>query len=493
MKLFKLISCLFFLCLQVQTFAQKDSLDKYILTPPTSPKPHINGAAVFGVRPGSPVLYKIAVSGTKPMHYKVEQLPDGLTVDEHTGIITGVLNTRGDYKMKIIASNTLGKAQRNFTIKVGELLGLTPAMGWNSWNCWGLSVNAERVKASAQAMIDKGLIDHGWSYINIDDGWEAEHRNTNGSIASNNKFPDMKSLSDWLHAQGLKFGIYSSPGTRTCGGFLGSYQHELQDATTYANWGVDYLKYDWCSYGDVYKKEGDTSVAAFKKPYFTMEKALAQQHRDIYYSLCQYGMRDSWKWAPEVGGNSWRTTGDINDSWKSLTGIWFSQASLYPYASPGHWNDPDMLIVGMLGWGDHLHPTKLTPDEQYTHISMWCLLSAPLLIGCDMSRLDNFTTSLLTNDDVIALDQDVLGKQARQIIKNNDYQIWVKELSDGSHAIGVFNISKQTKDITIHWKDLGLSKKEHVRDLWRQKDLGKYKNSFVTPVASHGVRLIKVW
>ncbi|HEU0226159.1 MAG TPA: putative Ig domain-containing protein, partial [Arachidicoccus soli] len=311
MKLFKLISCLFFLCLQVQTFAQKDSLDKYILTPPTSPKPHINGAAVFGVRPGSPVLYKIAVSGTKPMHYKVEQLPDGLTVDEHTGIITGVLNTRGDYKMKIIASNTLGKAQRDFTIKVGELLGLTPAMGWNSWNCWGLSVNAERVKASAQAMIDKGLIDHGWSYINIDDGWEAEHRNTNGSIASNNKFPDMKSLSDWLHAQGLKFGIYSSPGTRTCGGFLGSYQHELQDATTYANWGVDYLKYDWCSYGDVYKKEGDTSVAAFKKPYFTMEKALAQQHRDIYYSLCQYGMRDSWKWAPEVGGNSWRTTGDI--------------------------------------------------------------------------------------------------------------------------------------------------------------------------------------
>ncbi|ANI88636.1 hypothetical protein A9P82_04630 [Arachidicoccus ginsenosidimutans] len=492
MKSLKLLSSLAFTLIACASFSQSDSLDKYILTPPPSPKPHINGAEVFGVRPNSPVIYKIAASGQKPLHYEVKNLPQGLSVDASTGVITGALKNAGDYKMEVTVSNALGKNKRNFTIKVGNQLGLTPAMGWNSWNCWGLSVNADRVKSSARAMIDKGLIDYGWSYINIDDGWEAAQRNADGTISPNEKFPDMKSLSDWLHAQGLKFGIYSSPGTRTCGGFLASYQHELQDAATYASWGVDYLKYDWCSYDSVYRAEGDTTDAAFIKPYTIMQKALLQQPRDIYYSLCQYGWRDVWKWGANVNGNSWRTTGDINDSWGSLTSIWSRQAPLYPYASPGHWNDPDMLVVGMLGWSDNLHPTKLTPDEQYTHISLWCLLSAPLLIGCDMSKLDNFTTSLLTNDEVLALDQDILGKQAQQIIKKDDYQIWVKQLEDGTHAIGIFNLSKEAKTIHVDWKELNLSETLTVRDLWRKKDLGKFKKGFDTKVNSHGVELIKV-
>jgi hypothetical protein len=303
----------------------------------------------------------------------------------------------------------------------------------------------------------------------------------------------MKALGDWLHAQGLKFGIYSSPGPLTCGGYLGSYEHEMQDATSYANWGIDYLKYDWCSYGDIYKKAGDTSLAAYMKPYRVMQHALKAQSRDIYYSLCQYGMHDVWKWAPEVDGNSWRTTGDITDTWESLSSIGFTQNKLYHYAMPGHWNDPDMLIAGQVGWGEDLRSTRLTPDEQYTHISLWCLLSAPLLIGCDISKMDDFTLNLLTNDEVLAIDQDPLGKQARQKIKKNNYQVWVKKLEDSSYAVGIFNLAKNYQVITVNWKDAGLKSNCRARDLWQQKDLGSFKTSFTAKIPPHGVILLKVW
>jgi hypothetical protein len=464
----------------------------YILTPPPPLTPRINGANVFGVRPGSPVIYKIAATGEKPLQYTVENLPQGLYVDEGTGVISGTLSKAGEYKMKFIVSNSKGRDERAFTIEVGDLIALTPAMGWNSWNCWGLSVSDAKVRSSAQALIDKGLIDHGWNYINIDDGWESPQRDSNGNIVPNEKFPSMRGLGDWLHAHGLKFGIYSSPGTRTCGGYLASYQHEMQDATSYASWGIDYLKYDWCSYGDVYKKEGDTSVAAFMKPYKVMQHALQAQNRDIYYSLCQYGMKDVWKWGPEVSGNSWRTTGDITDTWQSLYSIGFSQDKLYRYAMPGHWNDPDMLIVGQVGWGENLHPTRLTADEQYTHISLWCLLSAPLLIGCDISKMDDFTLNLLTNDEVLAIDQDMLGKQAQQKIKKSNYQVWMKKLEDGSYAIGIFNLSKTYQPVTVSWKTLGLNEDYKVRDLWQQKNLGEFKTTFTTKVAPHGVTLVKL-
>jgi hypothetical protein len=463
----------------------------YNLTPPVSSSPKINGAKLFGVRPGSPFLYKIAATGEKPLQYSVEDLPAGLHVDITTGILTGTLLKAGDYKMNFIVKNNLGETKREFTVRCGNLLALTPPMGWNSWNCWGLSVSDEKLKSSAQAMIDKGLIDHGWTYMNIDDGWEAEKRNIKGEIMANNKFPDMKALGDWLHGKGLKFGIYSSPGPKTCGGYPGSYKFEKQDAVTYANWGIDYLKYDWCSYGDL--KEGkDTALAAYQKPYKLMQTFLRSQKRDIIYSLCQYGMKEVWKWGAKVDGNCWRTTGDITDNWKSLSRIGFNQTVQYPYAQPGRWNDPDMLIVGQVGWGENLHPTNLNPDEQYTHISLWCLLSAPLLIGCDISKLDDFTLNLLTNDEVLAVDQDPLGKQAQQVIKNDRYQVWVKELEDGTKAIGIFNLSDDHMKITINRNELGLPDKCKVRDLWRQKDLGSFKESFTAKVVPHGVILLKI-
>jgi len=464
----------------------------YILTPPVSDFPKINSAKAIGVRPGSPFLYKIAATGVKPLQYAVENLPKGLKVDAATGIITGTLMNKGDYPVTMKVKNAKGSAEKQLTIKVGDLLALTPPMGWNSWNCWGLSVNDEKVKASAQALIDKGLIDHGWTNINIDDGWEIAQRNADGTITSNEKFPNMKALGDWLHGKGLKFGIYSSPGPRTCGGFLGSYQHELQDAKTYADWGIDYLKYDWCSYAEI--AGNDNSLTMRQKPYLLMRDALLKQNRDIVYSLCQYGMSNVWEWGEQVNGNCWRTTGDITDTWESLSGIGFSQTVQYKYAKPGRWNDPDMLVVGQVGWGENLHPTGLTPDEQYTHISLWCLLSAPLLIGCDISNMDDFTLNLLTNDEVIAVDQDVLGKQAQQMVANNSYQVWMKELEDGGYAVGIFNLKNDYQTVTLKWDEIGLNKEgdKKIRDLWRQKDLGAFKDSFSTHVAPHGVTLIKI-
>lgn len=463
----------------------------YILTPPVSASPKINGAKIFGVRPGSPFLFKIPATGKGKLLYSVENLPEGLQVNKNTGIITGTLKNEGEYKMTFVVKNLIGIDKRAFTVKCGNLLALTPPMGWNSWNCWGLSINETRLKASAQAMIDKGLINHGWTYMNIDDGWEAETRNANGEIVANHKFPDLKKTGDWLHEKGLKFGIYSSPGTKTCGNYLGSYQHEAQDAKSYANWGVDYLKYDWCSYDSVFDAEKDTSLAAYKKPYTLMGEILKNQNRDIVFSLCQYGMKNVWEWGATVNGNTWRTTGDITDTWESLSSIGFNQTSQYAYAAPGRWNDPDMMIVGEVGWGDNLHPTRLTVDEQYTHVSLWCLLSAPFLIGCDLSKLDDFTLNLLTNDEVIAVDQDVLGKQAKQIIKTADYQVWLKELEDGSKAIGIFNVSSKDDVVRFYWSDIGLSNSQKVRDLWRQKDIGNFDGMFATKVAAHGVTLIK--
>jgi alpha-galactosidase len=470
-----------------------------ILTPKPPATPRINGAKVFGVRPGSPFMYTIAATGRRPMTFAAENLPEGLKLDPQTGRITGVMQKRGEYNVILRAENALGQARRNFKIVCGDAIALTPPMGWNSWNCFAHAVDDAKVRSAADAMVQSGLIDHGWTYINIDDCWEikpgskdpllqGEPRDQNGMINTNKKFPDMKALCDYIHGKGLKVGIYSSPGPLTCAGFTGSYQYEEQDARRYAQWGFDYLKYDWCSYSRVARGR---SLPVLKKPYQVMRAALDTVHRDIVFSLCQYGWGNVWEWGAEVGGNSWRTTGDIVDTWSSMSKIGFSQAGHEKYAGPGHWNDPDMLVVGMVGWGN-LHPTKLTPHEQYTHISLWCLLCSPLLIGCDMAQLDEFTLNLLTNDEVLEVSQDPLGKQAGRVSQADNLEVWAKEMEDGSLAVGLFNRGEMENNVVAKWSDLGLSGKKIVRDLWRQKDLGEFEDRFSATVPRHGVVLVRI-
>lgn len=482
-----------------------------ILTPKPSPKPRINSAKIFGVRPGNPFLYTIAATGERPMAFSADHLPGGLNLDSQSGRITGKLMEKGEYLVTLRARNPLGEAERKLKIVCGSTIGLTPAMGWNSWNCFASAVTAEHVKSAADAMVKSGLINHGWTYINIDDYWQVHRdskdptlqgpqRDAEGRILPNPRFPDMKGLADYVHNLGLKVGLYSSPGPWTCGGCVGSYQHEEIDARQYGEWGFDYLKYDWCSYGKTKgtqnwptdEEQRRYELAFMKKPYIEMRAALDRVPRDIMYSLCQYGMGNVWEWGTEVGGNSWRTTGDIVDTWRSLSEIGFNQAGKEKFAVPGHFNDPDMLIVGKVGWGPRLHPTRLTPNEQYTHISLWCLLASPLLIGCDMTQLDDFTLNLLTNDEVLEVNQDPLGKQAARVATDGKIEIWAKDLEDGSKAVGLFNRGETEMPAAAQWADLGLSGKQTVRDLWRQKDIGTFEGKFQVNVPRHGVMLVKI-
>ena len=465
----------------------RESLEMpYILTPKPGKSPRINGAKVFGIRPWSPFLYKVAATGQPPLTYSAESLPEGLHLRAGDGLITGYISKKGEYKVRLKVTNSFGAAERDFTIKCGDLISLTPPMGWNSWNVWGLSVSDKKVRQAGEAFISSGLINHGWTYINIDDGWEDTH-DKNGNIIPNSKFPDMKTMCTYIHSLGLKVGIYSSPGPKTCGGYEGSYNFEEKDARNYADWGIDYLKYDWCSYGGIAPNPNENQL---KAPYREMRKYIRKVNRDIHFSLCQYGMGDVWTWGNEVDGNSWRTTGDIEDSWESLSGIGFTQSKCSPFSAPGRWNDPDMLVVGWVGWGPKLHYTRLTPNEQYTHVTLWSLLAAPLLIGCDLTQLDAFTLSLLTNDEVLAINQDPLGKQGKKVSKNDEYQIWVRDLEDGSKAVGLFNLTENQLPVNVNLDDLLMKGKWMMRDVWPQTDLGLVQTHFEMSVPPHGTRLL---
>jgi alpha-galactosidase len=469
-----------------------------ILTPLPAPTPRINGASVYGARPQHPFLYRIPATGVRPMSFSAKGLPPGLTLNG-SGIISGKATSRGMWRVQLTAKNSRGTATRELRIVIGDTIALTPPLGWNSWNCFAEDVDAAKVLGAAQALVRSGLADHGWSYINIDDCWMRKPakdssariptRDAQGRILSNEKFPNMKGLCDNVHALGLKIGTYTGPGALTCAGYTGAFGHEEADARRFAEWGFDYLKYDWCSYEQTAK---DHSLPELQKPYRLMRAALDKAPRDIVYSLCQYGMGDVWKWGAEVGGNAWRTTGDITDSWESMEGIGFSQQGKEAFAGPGRWNDPDMLVVGLVGWGPTLHPTRLTPSEQYTHITLWSLLAAPLLIGCDLTKLDPFTTSLLSNDEVLEVNQDALGRQASRVAVTPNTEVWAKDMEDGSKAVGLFNRSEKPQQVRVLWKDLGLAGTLAVRDLWRQQDLRAQKDSFTMDVPPHGAALLRV-
>lgn len=510
------------------------------LTPPSPDTPRINGPSVFGVRPGSPFLYAVPATGVRPMTFSAEGLPEGLTLDPATGQITGKLFHEGTNAVTLIARNATGEARKPFRIIAGPTICLTPPMGWNSWNCWGGQVSQEKVLRSAEAIKAAGLDRHGWTYVNIDDGWQGKRGGPLLAIQPNSKFPDMKGLADRIHALGLKFGIYSTPWRGSYEGHIGGScdqrdgtyawiesgdhnefmrigntdpsfndlpggaQNEVArnksqqgalvmakrksnwtfgkfpfadaDARQWGEWGVDYLKYDWNPI-DVPHVEA-------------MSKALGNTGRDIVFSLSNSApFKNAADW--QKLATLWRTTGDINDSWKSMSGIGFEkQGGWVSYEVPGHFNDPDMLVVGRVGWGNP-HPSKLTPDEQYTHVSLWCLLSAPLLLGCDLEHLDPFTLGLITNDEVLALDQDELCKPAVCVTQGTPLKVYVKDLADGTKAIGLFNTGETPATLTLDWKQAGLSGKQKLRDLWRQKDLGTFEGSYSAQVPVHGAVLLK--
>jgi alpha-galactosidase len=485
-----------------QTVSIAAEEEAVVLTPPSPPTPLIHGAKVFGVHPGSPFLFTVAATGDRPMTFSADNLPMGLMLDSNTGRITGTISQANNYQVTLHAKNALGEAQRPFLIKVGDTLALTPPMGWNSWNCFASSVSDVKIRDAADAMVKSGLINHGWCYINIDDTWQGTRTAPDHALEANNKFPDMKGLCRTIHGMGLKAGIYSTPWSKSyagytggtsnnsdggqgplpSGGSIGTYSFAVPDAKEWAQWGFDYLKYDWRPI-----KAPETQE---------MFAALRTSGRDIVFSLSNSAPFDGVSTYAPIS-NSWRTTDDIRDNWESMSGIGFSQDKWAPYARPGHWNDPDMLVVGWVGWGTP-HPSHLSPDEQYTHISLWCLLSAPLLIGCDLTKLDPFTLGLLTNDEVIDIDQDPLGQEAHLVkstaAENASIQIWARQLQDGSTAVGLFNLSRYASATgVVNWSDLYLTGSQTVRDLWRQKDLGTFDQKFESrPIPPHGVLLIRL-
>lgn len=525
------------------------------LTPKPPATPRINGPRVYGERPGRPFLFTIPATGDEPIRYAAQGLPAGLALDEKLGRITGAVAEPGEYKVTLTATNSQGKDTRTLLVKIGDTICLTPPMGWNSWNCFAGAVDQEKVLAQAEAMAKSGLIKHGWTYINIDDTWQGDRGGPFNAIQGNKKFPDMKQLCDQIHGLGLKAGIYSTPWVQSYAGYpggsamtadgkwtkvtgpkqvnkktlpwnMGPFPFAKQDAKQWAQWGFDYLKYDW----------NPIEVPQVQE----MADALKGSGRDFVFSLSNSAPFDhAADWARLA--NAWRTTGDIRDTWDSMCRNGFSQDKWAPYAGPGHWNDPDMLVIGKVGWGPKLHPTGLTPDEQYTHITLWCLLASPMLIGCDMTQMDDFTLSLLSNDEVLAVDQDPLGRQATRVKEDLDAgtETWARPLADGTTAVGLFNRGRyllqpprrsrggaaaapqtwrlidrsthkaetfETKDaaeaalqktagpaqITVDWADMHLTGSKEVRDLWRQRDLGQADARFTATVPFHGAVMLKI-
>ncbi|HEY6083369.1 MAG TPA: NPCBM/NEW2 domain-containing protein [Chitinophagaceae bacterium] len=474
-----------------------------ILTPRPGPEPRINGPKVYGCRPGNPFLYRIPATGKRPIRFSADNLPAGLALDSVTGIISGTIVNRGEYKVMLNAQNDHGRNSRVFRISCGDILALTPPMGWNDWYAHYGRITDKMMREAADIIISSGMADAGYQYVNIDDCWMNAQknndpgrvgpaRNEQGNILPNSYFPDMKGLTDYIHSRGLKAGIYTSPGPTTCAGYTGSFKHEAQDAKQFADWGFDFLKYDRCSYGG---GMGVFTEAMEQKPYRLMGNLLKEQKRDIIFNLCQYGRSEVWKWGAEVGGQSWRTGGDLGFGLDRIFDVALKNAEYGAYSKPGAWNDPDYIQIGYVGnanGGGLPALSRLTPTEQYSFMSLWCLLAAPLIYSGDLTRLDAFTLNVLCNPEVIDVDQDPLGKSAEVIRKTGDSFLMIKELEDGSKAVGLCNSGETPVKVTLKWSDAGIHGKQVVRDLWRQRDLGYFQDEFKAIVPRHGVVLIRI-
>jgi len=460
------------------------------------------------------------------MRFSAEGLPEGIKLDAARGILSGTTPKRkGEYRIVFRAANQHGEDSAVWTLVVGETLALTPPMGWNHWYTHYHHVTDKIIRQAADTMVSSGMADVGYSYVSIDDCWMridpkyvpestspkrstasrglnvetkvGPTRDAQGRILPARDFPDMKALTDYIHHYGLKAGIYTSPGPRTCQRFEGSYAHEEIDARTFAEWGFDLLKYDWCSYGQIVGRR--PTLEDMQKPYILMGRLLREQDRDIVLNLCQYGMGEVWKWGKQVGGHSWRIGGDLGFTLTKggVYAIARKTIDLRAYNGPGSWNDPDYIILG--NWrkpfvkvGDFI-PVELTPNEQYSYMSLWCLMACPMFFSGDMGTLDDFTRNILCNTELIAVNQDRLGKCCEPVEMTDRQWIVAKPLADGSLAVGLFNLDDQgDRQITLHWSQLGLDGPREVRDLWRQKDLGRIDGKLSVLVGPRGCAVLKI-
>lgn len=464
--------------------------------------PQLLGPRVLGARPGNPFLYRIPATGKRPLSFDADNLPGGLKLDKKQGIISGVTPPEGEYRIQLRAANVQGHSHRSLALIAGPRLALTPPMGWSTWYSAYDNISDAWVRQQAEALVKTGLADHGYAYINIDDGWNRKPaagptRDLQGNVIPNERFPDMAALTGYIHSLGLKAGIYISPGPTTCAGYEGSLGHEEQDAKQFAAWGFDFLKYDWCSYGKI---ATDKSRDEYMKPYRLMGGILQQLPRDFVFNLCQYGMSDVWEWGREVGGHFWRTTGDISlastkaeDAWRNMEKVGFGQAGKERWAGPGGWNDPDNILLGQILVGGKLSASPLSPDEQKTYFTLWSLLAAPLVLGGDLTKMDKATLDILTNDEIITLNQDLRGQQAVPVRRQGGIEIWVKALRDGSKAAGVFNRSEAATSIAVDAEDFGWHKNFQLRDLWARKELGRDRKVYKVEVPRHGVVALRAW
>lgn len=367
-----------------------------------------------------------------------------------------------------------------------QMLAATPPMGWSTWNYFHHDISDALIREQADALVVSGMRDAGYVYVNIDGGWEG-YRDADGVLHPNSNFPDMKALGAYIHSKGLKFGIYSGPGPGTCANAPASYGHEAQDAKMFASWGVDFLKYDLCTFREIMQREsgGDVQksdaimIAAYRK----MHNDLLATGRPILFSLCQYGWGRVWTWAPEVGGNMWRTSGDISDNYGRMTSIGFREAGLARYAGPGHWNDPDILEVGNGG---------MTPDEERTHFALWAMLAAPLIAGNDLTSMSAESRSILLNKDVIAVDQDPLGKQGDRAYAEGPLEVWSKPLEGGDMAVALFNRIKGATRMTLRLEAVGWHGPAMARNLWTHDSVGTISGTYTVTVPGHGVVMLRL-
>ena len=492
--------------------------EKVILTPRPGPEPRINGPKVYGCRPGNPFLYRVPTQGAQPMKFTAKNLPKGLTLGAAEGIIEGIAPERGEYVVILRAKNDHGMAEREFRIVSGDKLALTPPMGWNHWYAHYDRITDPMMREAADIMISSGMADVGYQYVNIDDCWmnSPNHkdsmrvgpaRDSLGELLSNKYFPDMKALATYIHQKGLKAGLYTSPGPLTCGGFHASFQHEAQDAKTFAAWGYDFVKYDWCSYGRIAEGrdaavtniptfgKGTMNLEAYQYPYRLMGQLLKRQRRDIVYNLCQYGMGNVWEWGEKVEAHCWRTAGDLGFELDRVVEVALKNSEHRAWSRPGAWNDPDYIQIGWIGSahsGGLPEPCPMNGNEQYAYMSLWALMAAPLFYSGDMTKLDAFTLNVLCNPEVIEVNQDPLG-QCAEFMRLGEYGfLMVKDLEDGSKAIGLFNRGEFPLELAAAWPAIGIKGPHVARDLWRQRDIGLVDRSISIKIPRHGVMLLKL-